>query len=213
MNGLMRVSTTTLERYRLFIEPEQEWLSEDEFLKSIRGEGEQTPRLLLGKAFGQILETPWAYQTLTGYQHGPFRFSAETMASALTLMDHRSGTFEAKATKQYGRSMVVAKADQIVGAHLKEHKTTLGSVDLPGYAESYQWRFLADLFEPKVITYHVFRLRELRDLSYEVREIESLNLFPYTGLHDDCAGLVAQFEDYIDARGLGDYLRARQAAA
>lgn len=209
----MRVSCTTLERFRLFIEPGQEWLSEAEFLASIKGEGAQTPALLLGRAFGQILEKPWEYTVASGFAHGPFRFSAATMAEPLRLMDHRSGVFEAKATKEYSRSLVVAKADQIVGAHLFEHKTTLGTVDVEGYLASYQPRFMLDLFEAAVVTYHVFRLRELPDLSYEVREIESFNLYPYAGLHADCAALVREFEEYVEAKGLGDYLRARQAEA
>lgn len=208
----MRISTTTLESFRLYMQPEQDWMTEDSLLATIRGEFTPTPAVLLGKAFGQVLETPDPYRVANGYScHGQY-FSDAVMQPALALMDRR-GVFEAKATKEYGPCTVVAMADQIVGARLVEHKTTLGTFDIDKYLASCQWRFMADIFEPLSITYHVFCLNEERDGSIGLRGIETFNLYPYAALHEDCCELVRRFAEYVTVRGLDGLLRARQKAA
>lgn len=209
----MRISTTTLESFRLFSQPDQEWMSEDELLATIRGEFTPTPAVRLGQAFGKVLETPWSYQLDAGYTCGGYLFPAHVMAPALALMDHERGVFEAKGTKQYGDCTVVAKADQMVGARLIEHKSTLGTFDFDKYAHSYQWRFMVDIFQPVSLTYHVFLLAEERDGSIGLRGIETFNFFPYAQLHADCWHLLRQFTSYVTAKGLDGLLRDRQRVA
>lgn len=209
----MRISTTTLESFRLFLQPDQEWMTEQSMLDTILGKFVPTPAVLLGKAFGEVLETPEAFQVSGGYQHGTYQFGHDVMAPCLALMDRR-GVFEAKGTKQYGECTVVAKADQILGARLIEHKTTLSSFDFDKYAASMQWRFMADIFEPLSITYHVFCLSESPyNGVIELRGIESFNLFPYAELHLDCCDLLPKFVGYVTAKGLDGFLRERQIAA
>lgn len=207
----MRISCTALEGFRLFMNPENEWFTEEKFIADLRGESPASPAMELGTAFGRVLETPETYEVDGGYQHGQQFLSAEMMAPALALMDRR-GVYEAKATKDYGACTVVAMADQIVGSHLIEHKTTLGQFDIDKYLESVQWRFMADIFEPSFITYHVFCLSD----SYgrlELKSIESFNVYPYAAMHDECARLVDRFANYVESKGLGDLLRQRQRVA
>lgn len=193
-------------------------MSEDNLLATIRGEFTPTPAVLLGQAFGAVLETPERYQVDGGYRclprggQSPYFFSNGLMSEPLALMD-RSGVFEAKATKQYGECTVVAKADQIVGARLVEHKTTLGTFDFDKYAQSYQWRFMTDIFEPVMITYHVFCLGEERDGTVTLRSTETFNLFPYAELHQDCCDLLDRFVSFVKLRGLDGLLRERQGQA
>ena len=210
----MRISATTLESFRLWSQPDQEWMSEDQLIASIRGEFTPTPAVELGKAFGAVLETPDTYVTTGGFQYGSYFFPDDVMRPALALTDHEHGVFEAKGTREYGDCTVVAKADQLVGARLYEHKTTLGYFDFDKYAASCQWRFMADIFRPVSITYHVFLLDGSdEDGPIDLRGIESFTLYPYQGLHDDCAALVREFSAYVTARGLDGLLRDRQRAA
>lgn len=209
----MRISTTTLESFRLFSQPDQEWMTEASLIDSILGKFVPTPPVLIGSAFGRVLETPDAFRVPGGYECGGFSFDGPMMAPALALMDHRLGVFEAKGSRRYGNCDVVAKADQIVGAHLIEHKTTLGTFDFDKYAASAQWRFMADIFEPAKITYHVFLLNDHDNGVIEVRGIESFDLYPYPGLHQDCCDLLARFVDYVTGKGLDGVLRERQRAA
>src|SRR5579862_6325036 len=111
----MRVSATTLESFRLWSDPEQEWLTEDDLLASIRGQFVPTAQVELGSAFGQILEAPDRFRVPGGYACKGYTFSDETMVEPLKLMDHRQGVFEAKAAKDYpGGVTVISRADQLV---------------------------------------------------------------------------------------------------
>lgn len=209
----MRISVTQIESFRLWSDPEQEWMSEAELVASIRGEFRPTPRVELGTAFGAVLEDPDRYLTPDGFRYGAYVFSRDVMEPALAVFDRR-GIFEVKATKAYGACTVVAKADQLLGAQLIENKTTLSTFDFDKYAASCQWRFMADIFQPAWITYHVFCLSErARDGSIELRGIETFNLYPYAELHRDCCDLLRRFVDYVTARGLDGFLRERQRAA
>jgi hypothetical protein len=166
----MRISTTTLESFRLFMQPDQDWMTEADLIASIKGEFVPTPAVLLGSAFGKVLETPDHYRTAHGYRCGDYTFANDVMAPALKLMDYERGMFEVKAARAYGDCDVVAVADQIVGGHLFEHKTTGSTFNFEKYADSCQWRFYVDIFQPLLVTYHVF---ELDDHGNGVAEIKA----------------------------------------
>lgn len=216
----MRISTTTLESFRLFMNPEQDWMPEEDLLATIRGEFTGNHKVWLGQAFGAVLESPDRYRVRGGYRittrggEETFAFSDDVMGPALALIDREHTVFEAKATKRYGPHDVVAKADQLVGAHLIETKATLGYFDFDKYAESYQWRFMVDIFEPSKVTYHIFCLDESEANGViSLRGIETFHLFPYAECREDCQRLVSLFEEYVEAKGLTGVLDARQREA
>lgn len=208
----MRISATTLESFRLFCEPEQEWMTEESLIATIKGEFKPTPAVDLGRAFGKVLETPERFLVDGGYQCEGYSFDDATMQPCFALID-RQGVFEAKALKAYGRHTVVAKADHLLGAHMSEFKTTINSFDFDKYAESCQWRFMADIFEPKIVTYNIFRLDDHENGVVTLRDIETFNLFPYVDLHQDCCELLGRFVDYVTAKGLAGILDERQRRA
>lgn len=213
----MRISATTLESFRLWSDPENDWFEEDELLATIRGEFTPTPAVRLGQAFGKVLEDPERYRTPLGYVYDDrgfleYQFSNATIEPCLKLID-RAGVFEAKAIKRYGDIDVVAKADHLIGAHLSEFKTTGSTFNFDKYAASCQWRFMVEAFEPLLVTYHVFLLDDHENGVVELRGIETFNLFPYAALHQDCCELLGRFVDYVTAKGLDGMLRERQKAA
>ena len=57
----MRISATTLESYRLWRDPNQEWMSEDDLRDSILGVWKPNHKVELGSAFGRVLEDPDQY--------------------------------------------------------------------------------------------------------------------------------------------------------
>jgi hypothetical protein len=215
----VRISATQLESFRLFLQPDQEWMTEADLAATIRGEFVGNHKVWLGMAFGAVLETPERFRVSGGYRVNHlrgvsecFEFADDVIEPCLALIDRR-GVFEAKAVKSYGPHDVASKADHILGADLSEFKTTLSTFDFDKYAQSVQWRYMADAFQPARIAYHVFCLSEGTNGVIALRSIESFNLYPYAGLHEDCAGLVLEFCDYVTAKGLDGHLRARQAAA
>ena len=63
----MRISATQLESFRLFMSPNQEWMSEADLAATIRGEFVGNHKVNLGTAFGLVLETPEPYAVDGGY--------------------------------------------------------------------------------------------------------------------------------------------------
>lgn len=215
----MRISTTVLESFRLFMQPDQEWMPEEELLATIRGEFTPTPKMLTGQAFGRCLEKPTKYRVDGGYRvpvrigDGWFNyfFSDSMMAPCLEKFDRR-GVFETPGTKKYGDLTVVCKADQILGTCINENKAKLdGQFDFQKYNDSYQWRFMLDIFDGATsVTYNVFLLDEDDQGTISLRGCESFSLYPYAELHADCCELLNKFVDYVTARGLVGFLRERQ---
>jgi hypothetical protein len=209
----VRISTTTLESFRLFLQPDNEWMTEQSLIDTILGKFVPTSAVLLGKAFGEVLEEPDNYDVPGGFLHDGYHFSAEMMAPVLALIDRR-GVFEAKGTKAYGPHDVVAKADHLLGTHLSEFKTTGSTFNFDKYADSCQWRFMADIFQPTRITYRVFELDDHGNGVIELKgEPHCFDLYPYAALHADCEALLDRFVSYVTAKGFDRYLTQRQREA
>lgn len=213
----MRISTTTLESFRLFMQPEQEWMSEDDLTASIVGSFVPNHKVLLGLAFGKVLENPVKYRAPGGYRITPrggtetFELGDDVMGPAFALIAP-GAIFEAKGMKRYGRHDVIAKADQMAGARIVETKATLGYFDFDKYAQSYQWRFMVDIFQPASVTYHIFCLDEGSNGVIALRGVETFTLYPYADVTRDCHQLVQDFEDYVTKKGLAALLDERQKA-
>lgn len=214
MASPLRISTTTLEAFRLFMQPDQEWMAEADLLATIRGEFVSTRPIEIGLAFERVLQDPRRYQVVGGYRCDGFSFDEATMREPLALVDPR-GVFQVKATKPYagGEAVVVMKADQIIGAHVQEWKTTTEYFAIDKYLESYQWRVELDILEAPQATYHVFELYDHENSVIELQQIHSFNVFAYPALHADCERLVGEFVEYVTRAGLDGLLRARQRAA
>lgn len=213
----MRISTTLIESFRLFLSAD--WMEEADLIKSIRGEFIQTKPMRMGTAFHSILEKPEAHVLALGdaYVCDGFTFPGEVVRPCLALIDH-AGIFEVKATKLYrvpGLAepvTVVAKVDQLLGSRVIENKTKWSAFEFDRYAESYQWRFYADIFEPSCVTYNVFCLDENAAGEIVFKSADTFNLFRYPGLAADCHELLARFVEFVRERGLERYLQPRVAA-
>lgn len=225
----MRISTTHLEAFRLWRTPGNDWFTEDALQQQILGRSAPTPAMLLGTAFGEVIETPARFAVadglggIAGYQHYLVRqgqrvqthfFTADTMRPALDLFDYTHGLFEVKAQRAYGAVDVVAKCDYILGAAIGENKTTDGTPDFDKYEASYQWRFMLDILEAASCTYNVFQLGVDQDAGIvSLKDVVRFTLYRYPALHADCCALLGDFIAYVTARGLDGPLRARQQAA
>lgn len=209
---MIRVSCTAVEAVRLYLDPSQDWFTAQALDAQIAGTEPTSPAAALGTAFGKVMEHG---PSLFSAQHDAFladgfEFDFHSTDDALERWDRR-GLFEVKGTKAYGDVLVVAKADQLFGAQLVEGKATLNAFDFEKYAHSVQWRLMADIFQPSVVTYRVALLGEVGAGRYEVREVAEFNLYPYAGLSRDCEKAVDDFRHYVTTRGLATALRARQA--
>lgn len=208
----IRVSATAVEAFRLFLDEDNEWMTIDALEAQILGRSPVSDPMRIGTAFGQIIEHGGdRYRQGAVFACNGVQFLGDGMQTAIDTYDRR-GLFEVKGTKAYGDVLVVAKADHLLGRHLSETKTTLNAFDFEKYAHSVQWKLMADIFDPTIVTYKVALLGEFAPLTYEVRDLVEFNLFPYAALHADCARIVAKFRAFAVARGLDVPLRERQAS-
>lgn len=212
----MRISATLLESFRLM--KETDYVSVAELEASIRGVYVPRPEAKLGDALHRILREPFLYEVM-GPKPEDHRFicnevsfPADVVVECLELI-LPGGMFEVKATKVYriaGRDVtVVAKADQLLGARVVENKTKWSGFDIDRYADSYQWRFMAEVFEPSVITYNVFCLTQGADGSIWLRSKERFDLYPYMDLGMDCESLLREFVAFVEKRGLAHHLAVK----
>lgn len=214
----LRISATTLESYRLW--SEQDFMPESELLDTIKGVFKQTPKMLFGQAFGRAIEkadkyrrqdSQGDYYAVPVKAEGEWReyiFPGSVVNPCLEIFDRR-GVFEVKHTREYGGVTVVAKADQIIGNWINENKTKLSTFDFQRYQDSYQWRFMLDIFGAAGVRYNVFCLNSDgtdEDCDIELKSIESFNLYPYPDLHQDCCALLTRFLGYVAERNLEPYL-------
>lgn len=182
---------------------------EAELIGKIKGEFTWTPEMRLGTAYHAILEQPQL--SLSGfYESDGFQFEAEAVDQMLATIPE-GGLFEVKTTRELlvpgvGLVTLVSKADHLFGAHLSEFKTTLGSFDAEKYTDSYQWRVMAFLFEPEILTYRVACLSDYKDAAIGLRSIEQVDLFPYPNLEIDVRRMVREFVHYVTKIGLMDWL-------
>jgi hypothetical protein len=204
----VRFSATTLEAFRYFLTAGDR-ADEAALLATIEGRTVTTPRMRFGRAYDAILEAPETYRVADGYACDGYRFEADTIDPVLATLD-RAGLFQAKATKQYGAHTVVAKVDHVLGGHVTEIKTRIGSYRPDRYARSAQWRFECDVFAADVVTYRVCRLSQD---PYALEAIEDLPLWRYPALEADCTRLVEVFAGYITRRGLEAFVVEREEFA
>jgi len=207
---MMRISATVLEAFRLYLC--SEWMSEAALLDTLYGRVTPSPAMALGSAFHAVLETPDVYRVPHGYHCGAYRFSDATMDPLLSQIDRR-GVFEVKATTEFEGQTLVAQADQLRGATIHEFKTTATAFDAEKYTASYQWRVMALIFDPAVITYHVASLDDHGNSVVELRDLNHVSFYPYAALKDDCRALMGHLVDYVQRKGLSDAVLLPKADA
>jgi hypothetical protein len=212
MNTL-RVSATQLEAFRLWLQPDQEWMTEEALQATIRGEGVPSRAMALGHAFHRILETPETYRVTAGYRCGEFSFADDQIGPVLAAYDRR-GVAEVKSTIDVDGFTLVAQADLLVGTMCCEFKTTDSYSFTPDrYADSMQWRVMALVFQPSTVQYTVCSVDDHENTVVDIRWVESFSLYPYAALRDDVRSLLGLFRDYVTVRGLDQFLRERQSIA
>lgn len=222
---MLRVSTTTLEAFRLW--QTGDWMSESDLIAQILKKEKPKTTMLRGTAFGLLLADPskydvlqndmgeWEYQVNLPKDNATFWFGQASMVEPISLIDYEHSVFEVKATRQYDDCLVVCKGDAMVGTTLDEFKTTDGYFDADRYLDSFQWRLMLDIIGATSCQYRVFLLNvdDADERVANVRGIEGLTVYPYVGMHSDCCALVQQFQHYVRMRGLDRELRDRQSRA
>lgn len=212
---MIRVSATLLEQFRLFTSAD--WMPESDLIDSIKGQLVTTPKMRIGRAAHYLMEHP--QRNLQGlYEYDGLLFELPVMDSLLNRIDP-NGVFESKIAKPIGTTregdplVLVAKADHIAGLHISEFKFPLDSpFDSEKYTASYQWRVMALIYEAVKVTYHVAQIT-LKDDLFQLKDVNSMNVFPYGHMEADVRHLIREFLSYARAKKLDEYLRREDRRA
>jgi|CXWL01.1.fsa_nt_gi hypothetical protein len=218
----LRISVSTLQAFNLL--RSEEWMTDRKFLEQLDGVFVRTPEMAMGESLHAILEAPELYRPEGDpprYTANGISWPAEIVGECLTYATP-GGTREVNGYHDAGdvlghRVTVSARADQILGAGIHEHKTKWKAFDYDGYADSYQWRWYLLVFGAAFVRYNVFAMADL-ERGLEFRGCSRFTFHPYDGLEADCAKNLRDLVEYATDRGLLGYLAAnrpsrRQVAA
>jgi hypothetical protein len=230
----VRVSTTTLQSFTLFMEPEQEWMDEQELIASIMGDFKGTPKTDRGAAFGRALTEPDRWDVvgraisddgdIDWHMKVPVQdpdrgepvtewvyFPVDLILDCQRYVPANL-TYEVKATKDYDGVTVVSKVDGIVGLRIVEFKVT-DHFDFDRYATSVQWPFYLDAFDAEQVDYVVFQLSDTKRDGLQLHSVHPFTFYRWPGLQAKCRETVASFVDYLHRRGLYERAKARPTYA
>ena len=207
---MLGISATLLQDFALYLS--EDWFTEAMLQDTIKGVFKSTPEIQMGRAYHKLLERP--QKNLEGlYEYKDFRFEPQAIDSMLERLE--PGVFEVKLEKSMGvtregeQVILVTKVDHIAGLHVSEFKTTTDPFDSEKYLGSYQWRTYCLVFEAEIFSYHVAVL-ERTDDRIKLRDIASMNVYPYTGLESDVTAMVRELVRYLRVSKLDEFVR-RQA--
>ncbi|MGJ8524141.1 hypothetical protein R84981_002859 [Carnimonas sp. R-84981] len=201
---MYRLSTTTLESYRLF--RDGDWMDFDKLKNSLET-FEETPLMARGTSLHSILEAPEKYAQGADYVCNGYRWvGLENVVSAIP-----NGINEVKIehiinTPGHGPVMLVAKADMLDGILVREFKTTK-QFNAEKYLDSIQWRIYCMAFQSKVCIFTIFQVQGGEDWPAPealcvVKSVHKIECFTYTGMEDDVAELLDEFLDFVGETGI-----------
>ncbi len=214
----LRVSVTTLEGFRLYLE--EDWKPEEELLAELRGQFQATPKMLLGKSGHCAMEgqNPKHDDSVGDHRCLGFKWTRDAIEGCRRAF-RSGGVAEVKAERVFrigGEDVtLVGKADRLIGTEVVEHKFTLSPFDPDRYSRSYQWRGYSLLFQPSAVLYTVFCVDEGRGESaaLELKDVHPIDFYPYSQCEADVRDLLGRFVEYVDLRGLREYLQPYRRTA
>ncbi len=221
----MRVSVTTLESFRLFLQ--EEWFTEKRFLEQLSGKFISTLGMEFGTSYHRLLEVGLEYPNTLVFTHTDggklINVSDAIINPALEFRSrHPNIISEIKNTKEYliGNDTITVSGicDGVEGMILHEHKTCLG-FDGDKYVNSCQYKFYFEMFGAEIVQYNVFDLiankteikqaQNLEEFTQFIKSVEynKIMLYKSPDNSDYCYNLVSQFVEYVKYRNLQSYFK------
>lgn len=238
---MLRISSTMVEKYRAFRDEDTFFgnivVTEEKLLDSIISPTKQI-KATQGTAFHEVLEKPHECYERSIHQTGELGFMSSTgiffpfdciSEKCLPEIDYKY-PFEVKAEKLYlvnGEIIkIVAKADQLEGKIINEHKSTWGEIyltntehgkektsgesfDIDRYFKSIQWRLYNDVFNAMATRYKVFEFAIDKTDNFQIKYIDKhiFEMPTYESMQDDIKEILQEFAFYIHQKQLESYFK------
>lgn len=102
---------------------------------------------------------------------------------------------ELRAYGQYGGLNVTGQVDGLHGRLVIDHKTT-SWCDPERYLAGCQWKFYLDIFGADVFRWHIFQVKEIGPLEYDVAPPQVLTAYRYPEMHAYCEQLAEAYLEF-----------------
>lgn len=210
---MLRISTTTLEKFRRYIHDVSLLDTEESLIESLMGAFTGNEKTMVGTAFHSLIEgkyTRWNDY----YIADNIMFTQEQASGALNFKEqHPAMVHEVTINKVYETAyfpiQVTGRIDGIEGVQVHDHKTKFRNIDWHEYLDSIQWRIYLDQLNADIFWYNVFEVKGFEALigsqSFTLPEVEFISHEPlkctrYVAMEDDITALLNSFLEYIHDR-------------
>lgn len=222
---MKRVSVTTLEKFRRFIDGVSSYDTEESLIESLKGLFKGNDKTDFGGAYHKIIEgefEDYSGNIFVRYDKTKdFVFNASQAAPALLYRrNHPVMVHEVDVRKiyetAYGPIQVTGRTDGIEGATVRDLKTRFKPMNDLEYANSSQWKFYLDMLGLDMFFYDVFEIKGFDALpvkkpfimpDVQVIAHEALRCERYAGMELDVITLLNDFLQYIDNRQFSNLLK------
>jgi hypothetical protein len=216
---MQRISVTTLEKFRRFIDGVSEWDTEASLIESLEGKFTGNDKTKVGSAYHLLIEGK-AYSAPNLYEAEGIWFTKEqAKAGLLYRATHLSMKHEVVCHKVYDTDywpiQVSGRVDGIDGREIHDVKLKFGRLDWTEYMKSCQWKFYLDMMDTDVFWYDVFMVHGFDALVQEpytlpdvtIKAEEPMKCTAYPRMQADNLQLLNHFLEYIHDRNLVHLLK------
>jgi hypothetical protein len=210
---VITVRASTLDSFRLYMDPDCEFISTEEMEARLRrGQDDEdaapSEAAALGKAFNEAIN---------GTYDGPIVFDLASLAEA--------GVGTEDALPEVAGSVVLdvdgvlvrvtGHADWLLGLDMLELKTSEKPIAPDKYLDSMQWRAYVLIFGVERVTYRQVQLEESKtDGSYFARKLEDVVVgYAYPRMREDVTACLRALLDFARVRGCLDAMDTESEAA
>lgn len=217
---MVRISVTTLEKFRRYLREESSFDSEESLIESIKGLFAGNDKTKFGHAYHSIIEGNF---TIEGdlIVAGDFKFNKAQAAPALKYRDeHPLMIHEMNVSKVFhtgfGPIQVVGRIDGIEGMIVNDSKTKFRAPSVEEYLDSSQWRYYLDMLELNEFYFNLFEVKGFDQLpqyppfqfsDIEIVAHEPIHCLRYQHMHEELTSHLNLFLEYIHNRNLTNYLK------
>lgn len=217
---MYRISVTTLEKFRRYMDEVSESDTEESLIASIKGEFKGNDLTTFGSAYHKLIEDGAKPEGLL-LRADDIYFSKEQAKAALNFkkkhpyMQHEIVCRKVYETK-YFPIQVGGRVDGIEGVEIRDTKMKFSYIKWEEYLNSVQWKFYLDMLNADVFWYDVFLVKGFNALQekapYTLPDVtisyeEPMQCLRYATMGNDIQLILDQFLDYMHDRKLLIHLK------